>query len=530
MEILEFYKDNQKLLDFAMISNRVLIGRSDSCDIALPDLSLSRLHCVLEKRKGIWVLTDRSRHGVFIDGHQKSKHPLKMGQSFQIASYTICLKSQSGISQMDTTKVSPVQNYEFVLESQEEYVVQRNQIVIIDGVDTGLEIPLQKGELKIGGRGCDIILQDPDLASPHCLIRMLEGRPMIQPAAGSVWVDGRKIQSMMPLYFSDDVRVANTTFRVQPFKSILTPTQQTFGKLHGQSEKMQRVFGRLTLFAGHDFPILITGESGTGKELAAHGIHEHSPRQSGPFIAINCASIPENLIESELFGYEKGAFTGSTTRYDGAFQQAHQGTLFLDELGELSLAAQAKILRVLENGEIRRVGAKHSEFPNVHIVAATNRDLQELVREGKFRADLLFRLQVLQVRMPPLKEHLEDLPELVSHYCAQFSSSCSITSEAMSCLKKHSWPGNVRELRNVLTRAYVLSGGLIDVPHIEFFDTTDLLPPVQQDLDTKRPSWNETSYLEELSQICHGNRSEMARKMGIPRSTLMYKLQKANLL
>jgi DNA-binding NtrC family response regulator len=291
----------------------------------------------------------------------------------------------------------------------------------------------------------------------------------------------------------------------------------------GESPPMRALFGILARIARHDAAVLITGPSGTGKELAARAVHDHGPRQDGPFVAVNCAAITDSLFESELFGHEKGAFTGAIQRQNGAFQNADGGTLFLDEVGELKLEAQAKLLRALESGEVRRVGAQRPEFPDVRVIAATNRDLAEMVHRGTFREDLYFRLAVLTVRMPALHERLSDLPLIAKTLLQRLYPEASITPEALGRLRQHPWPGNVRELRNVLTRAYVLGGATIGCDHIAF----DAL--AFRDESTDRPPQRgfklEREVVLRTLERHGGNRSNAARELGIPRSTLNYKLR-----
>ena len=237
----------------------------------------------------------------------------------------------------------------------------------------------------------------------------------------------------------------------------------------GQSLPMQNVYKTIGRVAGSNVTVLIQGESGTGKELVARAIHDNSERRDGPFVKINCATIPENLMESELFGYEKGAFTGAGARKPGKFELAHQGTIFLDEIGELTLSAQAKLLRVLQEKEFERVGGTQNIRVDVRILAATNKDLQRCVQEGIFREDLYFRLRVVIIRLPPLREHLEDVPVLARYFLQHYSRELNqpvndFSPEAMLLLQQYDWPGNVRELRNVCEQAVVLARGPIIMP------------------------------------------------------------------
>ncbi len=237
----------------------------------------------------------------------------------------------------------------------------------------------------------------------------------------------------------------------------------------GQSPPMQAVYKTIGRVADSNVTVLIQGESGTGKELVARAIHENSERRNGPFVKINCATIPENLMESELFGYEKGAFTGAVARKPGKFELAHQGTIFLDEIGELTLSAQAKLLRVLQEKEFERVGGTQSIRVDVRILAATNKDLQRCVQEGIFREDLYFRLGVVTIWLPPLREHLEDVPALARYFLQHYSRELNkpvndFSPAAMLLLQQYDWPGNVREPRNVCEQAVVLARGPVIMP------------------------------------------------------------------
>jgi two-component system response regulator HydG len=234
------------------------------------------------------------------------------------------------------------------------------------------------------------------------------------------------------------------------------------GQLLGTSAAMRRLLETVTQVAPSSATVLIQGESGTGKELVANALHAGSPRQGRPLVKVNCAALPETLLESELFGYEKGAFTGAVARKAGRFELAHGGTLFLDEIGELSAPTQAKLLRVLQDGEFERVGGTQSLRVDVRVVAATNADVAALVREKRFREDLFYRLNVITVQIPPLRERREDIPLLAQHFLRRFAQKngkgiTGFTEEALDLLQSHPWPGNVRELENVIERAVVLT-------------------------------------------------------------------------
>ncbi len=245
-------------------------------------------------------------------------------------------------------------------------------------------------------------------------------------------------------------------------QALQRESARRFAKMVGVSAALNEVKNRISLSAENRFPVLITGESGTGKELVARQIHMRSPRKGKPFITLNCAAIPRELAESELFGHERGSFTGATQRKAGLFEIAHEGVLFLDEIGELDLDIQVKLLRVLQEGEFSRVGSNSTRVTNARILAATNMDLLQAVEKGTFREDLFYRLDVLQVNVPPLRERKEDIPLLVEHFlqlaCLDMKVPLkTISQKALEVLIQYSWPGNIRELRNVLMRAVVLS-------------------------------------------------------------------------
>ena len=303
----------------------------------------------------------------------------------------------------------------------------------------------------------------------------------------------------------------------------------------GRSPAMVKLLETVAQVAPSEATVLITGESGTGKEMIAGAVHFNSPRQGGPFVKINCAAIAETLLESELFGHEKGAFTGAYRRKEGRFVQAQGGTLFLDEISEMNPAMQVKLLRVLQEREITRVGGEEVIEVDVRIVAATNKDLLQLVGQGRFREDLYYRLNVVALALPPLRERLEDIPLLAQHFLQTFSERNNktvrgFTPQAMDALLRHHWPGNVRELMNAVERAVVLSRS-------EYLLAEDLplVPPQAKDPERVTPPGpvRESVPLEEVEKAAimqaietsNGNKSEAARRLGITRKTLLKKLR-----
>jgi transcriptional regulator with GAF, ATPase, and Fis domain len=298
-----------------------------------------------------------------------------------------------------------------------------------------------------------------------------------------------------------------------------------YGDIVGASDAMQEVYRRIDLVAATELPVLIVGETGTGKELVSRLIHARGPRAGREFVATNCAGVAETLLETELFGHERGAFTGADRARPGLFELAHRGTLFLDEIGDMSPRMQADLLRVIESGEVRRVGGRHTLRVDVRVVAATHRDLDEMQRRGEFRSDLFYRLNVLTMRLPPLRDRIEDVPLLVSELLARFTprerAAPAVSERAMGRLLSHSWPGNVRELQNVLRRLSVL-----DVAAIDEHDLPEeiLKPPARRRAGSLRRA--EDDAVCRALDAAGGNKTEAARILGVDRKTLYAKLRR----
>ncbi len=301
----------------------------------------------------------------------------------------------------------------------------------------------------------------------------------------------------------------------------------------GVSEKWKEVMAKVEKVAHLNTTVLILGESGTGKELIARVLHLKGPRAKGPFVAINCAAIPKDLMENELFGHEKGAFTGAIDIKPGKFELANGGTLFLDEVGDMEMALQAKLLRVMDQREIERVGGTRSIKVDVRIVAASNKNLEKQVREGKFREDLYFRLNVFPIQVPPLRERREDIPILVrffvKYFAAQFGKGePSISEDVFSFLMGHEWPGNVRELKNHVERAMInLEGGLLSLRHFAPFGLNDPNPRGSSLHDSLShiTQLHERERILEALREAQGNKSQAARLLQVSYKTLLSKLK-----
>ncbi|KZN95573.1 sigma-54-dependent Fis family transcriptional regulator [Aeribacillus pallidus] len=351
------------------------------------------------------------------------------------------------------------------------------------------------------------------------------------------------LQRVQNLY----VKHLDTENRVE--KSVACPLVKkdrvTFDQIIGNSECLQKVkrIGRRAAKVAST--VLITGESGTGKELFAKAIHYNSVYANGPFISVNCSAIPEHLLESELFGYEDGAFTGAKKGgKPGKFEQANKGTIFLDEIGDMPLSMQAKILRVLQERNVERVGGTHSISLDIRVIAATNANLQELVKQGKFRADLFYRLNIIPIHLPPLRERKEDIPKLISYSLEQLSIKNGVTPKqfhqgTIKKMMEYDWPGNVRELLNTVEMLLVLCESEVITPHDlpeKFFESSNVQKIESHTHVLKEVPMKDMMEQHEYELIiqtlaeCNGNKAKAARKLGIHRSTLYEKLKKYQLL
>ncbi|WP_317890561.1 sigma-54-dependent transcriptional regulator [Acidicapsa ligni] len=281
-------------------------------------------------------------------------------------------------------------------------------------------------------------------------------------------VDATRLKTIL----ANAVRQRNTELELEVTRRQLRQSG-VLGALVGHSKPMQEVFGLIERIAPSNVSVLITGESGTGKELVARTLHDLSDRKDRPFVAVNCAAIPETLMESEIFGHEKGSFTGAMERRAGCFELAEEGTLLLDELGEMPIGTQAKLLRVLEERKLRRLGARNEQDVDVRVLAATNRNPEEAVAAGQLRSDLFYRLNVFHIHMPPLREHREDIPDMVEAMLEEMNQKhgrrvVGVSAAVQERLQQHEWPGNARELRNLMERAVILSSdaGMVEIAHL----------------------------------------------------------------
>ncbi len=409
-------------------------------------------------------------------------------------------------------------------------------------------VPLpDKDHVTVGrAEDCDIVIADASVSRVHAVIARSPFSITDRGSRHGTVVMGERLRrgDVAPLPIGAVIELGQSTFVVvraaAPSLSCAPPEDRVVA-----DPAMQRLYALLEVIAPSPLSILVQGETGTGKEIFVHAIHARSPRSSKALVPLNCAAVPEALLESELFGHERGAFTGAIGAKPGLFEVADGGTLFLDEVGDLAPATQAKLLRVLETGEVTRVGSVRPKHVDVRIVAATHRDLAGLVATGHFRADLLYRLNGFVVTLPPLRERAQDILPLATHFARRMTERLAraappcFGTQTVDALKRYPWPGNVRELRHVVERAVVLCGArpVIEIEHLmlpKVSTVTSGPPPDLQgdeeppsdDLGAAGPPKDERERIVLALGAAHGNQTEAARRLGMSRQTLLKKLDR----
>ncbi|NIS63080.1 MAG: FHA domain-containing protein [Proteobacteria bacterium] len=415
--------------------------------------------------------------------------------------------------------------------------------MVVSGTDLQKTFSIEGKQLTIGSQEDNhCILNDPTVSRHHAAIEETGEGHVLRDlgSTNGTFLSGIPIKEAY-LEYGSIIGLGNTRLQFVPLEETveIPPSQEHyFGDVFGGSVEMKRIFTMLKKISPTDITVTIEGETGTGKELVARAIHSRSQRAKGPFVVIDCGSISKSLIESELFGHEKGAFTGATQARRGAFEMANGGTIFIDEIGELGLEMQPKLLRVLEQREVRRVGGNEVFKVNVRVIAATNRDLASEVPKGRFREDLFYRISVVKIHLPPLREKGEDIPFLTQKFAREFSEQYSrgegvaVSAEALEILRHYHWPGNVRELRNVITRAMAMGDGKVLRPRDFIMPLPSEGKPRGTTLDSlvgKTLEEIEKAAIMKTLEANAGNKSVAARVLGIAYSTLYEKIKKYEL-
>ena len=505
--LILLYRD-EPMRDFPIGSRPLQIGSAPGCDIVVHDPAVAPHHMLVRCEGGVVRAYDLRRTAA--DSHELL--PLKPGVRLPVGEW-------HALQLVEDAPTRPR-----LITGRTEPIVVRDEpsarlTLLVGRGSEARRVAIGRRPITIGAaRDCDVVLYDRTVSSVHCRIepadddeiwvRDLESR-------NGTWVDGVRVE-IGRLVSGTRLTLGRTELRAVG--------RGDHGALHGgivaASPAMHEVLEDVERFAQLAIPVLIEGESGVGKEGLAHALHTRGTRRAGPWVSVNAGGLPRDLVESELFGHEKGAFTGAQATRRGVFELAHTGTLFLDEIGELPLDLQARLLRVLETWEVRRVGGESATRVDVRLVCATHRDLRAQVSAGRFREDLYYRIRRLVVSVPPLRERLEDVRALALHFLGRVREEIGprqLTYAALDRLAAYAWPGNARELRNVIESAAARASGPIDVPEIERAIVAY----------AGRDALVHTSDVVELLQRHGGNLSAAARAAGVPRSTLKDRLAEA---
>jgi DNA-binding NtrC family response regulator len=459
MPELAFFRHGEELLRVAL-GDRTALGRATECDVTLPDPALSRVHAVVERRGEGYLLLDRSGHGTRLGGRAVHEAPLQDGAELSLGAWRALFRAEpvgdgdatcaaSGLTRVRSgAPAGPLPPAARI--RVREAAGERVESLPLDGVTIGKQ------------SGCEVTLNDPFVSARHVRIEAREGRWQLSDlgSTNGTFLGGARVERAdLPL--GVPITIGEAELVLEPLTAPPPGRSAAFEGMLSGDPAMRQLFELVERVAPSNAAVTILGETGVGKELVARALHARSERRAQPFIPVNCSAIAETLIESELFGHEKGAFSGAERLRKGAFEEAHGGTIFLDEVGELPLDLQPKLLRVLELGEVKRVGASRPIQTDVRIVAATHRDLRAAVRGGKFREDLFYRLCVVPVTVPPLRARRSDvraLAELFLQASAPRGLQLRWTEEALRKLESYDWPGNVRQLRNAVQRALLFRG------------------------------------------------------------------------
>jgi transcriptional regulator with GAF, ATPase, and Fis domain len=407
--------------------------------------------------------------------------------------------------------------------------VGRAVVRVVGGRDAGRTLEIES-TARVGARPlAELVLDDPKVSGLHCQLGVTgELRVRDLGSKNGTFVGGVRVVDAF-VQPGDIITVGDTRLSVTPIGAAAQPLfdGDDFHGVVGGSTAMRALTARLAALAANDATVLLQGETGTGKERVAEALHLAGKRAQKPLVVVDCGAMPATMIESELFGHERGAFTGAVAASAGAFERAHGGTLFLDEVGELPLELQPKLLRALESRSVRRLGAQKPLTVDVRVLAATNRDLALEVSGGRFREDLYYRLAVVTLTLPPLRERREDIPLLAARFLDGLGVAprALLTDESLAALMRHDWPGNVRELRNALERAVALAEPIAlspSPPSSSASPSVDLAQPIRVGRQRMLDAW-ERSYVTQLLDACGGNISEASRRAGLERMT-MYRL------
>jgi len=532
MAELVFLRRGEEVLRFALDRSRVVLGRGEKSDVVIPDPEVSRQQAALLLDGGEVVVEDLSGKGTVVSGAKTHRAPLPDGADIALGQWRAVFHRRTADEEAGATLTGGPSTEVQRPAAAERWVPAQVRV----RTPTGEAVHRMVGEsFTIGADpGNDLVLADRFVSGRHLRVSRREGgfRAVDAGSTNGVFVGSvRVFEAELPMHST--LRLGETELTLEP--ALAARKESAFLGMIGADPALRQLAELIERVAPSSATVAIFGESGSGKELAARAIHARSQRAERPFVPVNCAAISKELIESELFGHEKGSFTGAVAAHKGAFEEADGGTLFLDEIGELPLELQAKLLRALESGEIRRVGAGRPSTVDVRVLAATNRDLLSSTRAGRFREDLYYRLCVIPLHLPPLRGRRGDVPALTEHFVRAFSprgQTVRITPEAVDRLTQHNWPGNIRELKNVVHRALLLRRGqMIDVGDLSFdpdpthtsgMPVGEFIPGLTLEQMLQRL---EREIVESALRRFNNNRERVARELGVARSTLFKRLK-----
>jgi two-component system response regulator HydG len=534
MPELVFFRRGDEVLRCNVDRPRFVLGRGERCDVVIPDPEVSRQQVALTQAEGRTYVEDLSGKGSMVGGARITDRTLLQdGADIALGQWRALFHEKVAGGTEHATEARGTQTEGQPKEATSQRW-QAAQVRIRQGPNETLHT-LSGDSFTVGkDEGNDLVLDDKFISGKHVKVTRKGGLFQV--------VDSRSTNGTYvgPIrIYEADVPLL-TTLKVGGVELVLEPVSSSkkeadFHGIIGTDPSVRQLIDLIERVAPSNAAVAILGESGTGKELVAHALHARSTRRDKAFIPVNCAAISKELIESELFGHEKGSFTGATNARAGAFEEADGGTLFLDEIGELPIDLQAKLLRALESGEIKRVGASRPLHVDVRIVAATNQNLLAAARAGRFREDLYYRLCVIPLHLPPLRSRRGDVLALAEHFVRAFSprgQTLRLTSAAFERLQAHVWPGNIRELRNVIHRALLLrKGPMIDAPDLTFdqelsVDTSGALGEVPGGTTLEQILDRVTRQVVEAAlKRYNNNRERVAQELGLSRSTLFKRLK-----
>lgn len=542
MAYLNFYRFDELLTKFRLDKSRITIGRGIDNDICIPDQNISRLHFVIERASDHdWRFVDQSRNGTKINGSLTHEHILQNADEIQLSKeWRFLFEPNPSLATCDAPTIIdhtiPTQVLSYNPNKKELTTQQAFLEPQTEGGKKRL-IPISKEVFCIGtNRANDLCLEDDFISNFHCKLYIDRDRYVLKDVGSTngTCSDGQRIKEVF-LQSGTLITVGRTSLRFllkEHTEKIRKSKHKRLGLLFSSDDRMLELFELIPKIAPSNATVCITGESGTGKEVVAQTLHELSLRCHMPFVAVNCATLKAELIESELFGHEKGAFTSAVGTRKGAFETASGGTLFLDEIGELSLDLQPKLLRVLEQNEICRLGSNHPVKIDVRLIVATNRNLAQEVRAGRFREDLFYRIHVLPISLPPLRERKDDIPEFATMFLKFFGEQTgrdlTLTDDAKMRLLEHPWPGNIRELRNMIHRL-VLQINKAQIVASDIHFDPDLSPSKNDRLsidaqDHPTPTLTEKEQILKALDEHSWNKTKAAKFLRMAKSTLYDKI------